>query len=138
MRTNVEFTSDSFPPYPGEDEEINPGIWGKRLAEFIVSKLPEHGIITDEFYTEDWGWEIPVKNAAFPIFIGCSNAAERGGNKFTCFIDPCRLTIRRGLLFRKISTVVDVARVADALDGILRSHPDINELSWRNGNNIDT
>lgn len=132
MRTFVDFTSDEFPPYPGEEEEVNPGLWGKSLAEYIVSKLSDHGIITDEFYPEDWGWEIPVSNQAFPIYIGCTNARERGGNKFVCSIDPHKPTIRRGLLFQKVSTESDVARVADALDAILRSHPGIKDLSWRN------
>lgn len=129
MRTHVEFVSDEFPPYPGEDEEINPGIWGKRLAEFIVSRLPDHGITTEEFYTEDWGWEIPVKNEAFPIYIGCSNQSDPGGNQFLCFIDPSKPIVRRGF-FRKVSTVADVARVADALDQILSSHPGIRDLRW--------
>jgi len=35
MRTHVEFTSTAFPAYPGEDQEINSGIFGKRLAEFF-------------------------------------------------------------------------------------------------------
>jgi hypothetical protein len=35
MKTHVEFVSNAFPAYPGEEDEINPGIWGKRLAEFI-------------------------------------------------------------------------------------------------------
>jgi hypothetical protein len=81
MQTSVEFTADAFPPYPRESEQINPGIWGKRLAEFIASKLPDYGVHTDEFYSEDWGWEIPVKNAAFPIYIGCGNQTEPGGNR---------------------------------------------------------
>jgi hypothetical protein len=129
MRTHVQFISDAFPPYPGEDEEINPGVWGRRLVEFIVSKLPDHGITTDEFYTEDWGWEIPVKNEAFPIFIGCSNQIEPGGSEFLCFIDPCKPEVRRGF-FKKVSTVADVARVADTLDKILNSHSGIRELRW--------
>jgi hypothetical protein len=129
MRTHVEFISNAFPPYPGEDEEINPGIWGKRLAEFIASKLPGHGIETGEFYSEDWGWEIPIKNEAFPIFIGCGNQTEPGGTNFLCFINPSKPEVRKGL-FKKVSTVADVGRVADALDTILRSHPDIKELHW--------
>ena len=134
MRTFIDFTSAEFPPYPGEEEEINPGLWGKRLAEFIVSKLPDHGFTTDEFYAEDWGWEIPVRNQAFPIYIGCTNARERSGNKFVCSIEPNNTTIRRGLLFQKISTETDVSRVADALETILRGHPGIKDLSWRNEN----
>ncbi len=129
MRTKVEFDSDAFPPYPGEDEEVNPNIWGKRLAEFIAAKLSEQGIETGEFYPEDWGWEIPVKNEAFPIFIGCGNQIDPGGTRFLCFIDPSKPEIRRGL-FKKVNTVADIEKVSHALDIILRSHPAIKSLQW--------
>lgn len=132
MRTQVQFTSDAFPAYPGEDEQINPGIWGKRLAEFIVSELTRHGIATGEIYAEDWGWEIPVNNSAFPIFIGCGNQAAPGGTEFLCFIEPSKPTVRKGL-FRKVDTVADVSRVADALDKILSGHSGIKDLLWVEG-----
>jgi hypothetical protein len=54
MKTHVEFRSDRSPPYPGEDEEVNPGIWGKRLRSFwrwvsrimglpLVNRAPKTG-----------------------------------------------------------------------------------------------
>jgi hypothetical protein len=125
----VEFTSDVFPAYSGEEEKINPGIWGKRLAEFIVSKLPEYGVDTGDPHPEDWGWEIPVKNEAFPIFIGCGNQSDPGGTRFLCFIDPSKPEIRKGL-FKKVSTLADVEKVANALDKVLRGHPAIKDLHW--------
>ena len=39
MKTHLEFTSSAFPAYPGEDKQINPGIFGKRLAEFLAENL---------------------------------------------------------------------------------------------------
>jgi len=129
MRTHLEFISDAFPAYPGEEEKINPGIWGKRLAEFLVSKLPEYRITPRQFYSEDWGWEIPIENQTFPMFIGCGNQLEEKGNQFLVFIDPSKPQVRRGL-FKKVRTVEDIERVADALDKILRSHPEIKELRW--------
>jgi hypothetical protein len=41
MKTQVTFRSNKFPPYDGEEEQINPGLWGKRLAEYFVEKLKE-------------------------------------------------------------------------------------------------
>ena len=43
-------------------KQINPGLWGKRLAEYFVRKLSEKGIKTEEIIAEDWGWYIPVQN----------------------------------------------------------------------------
>lgn len=58
MRTQVEFRSNLFPPYPGEDDEIIPGRWGKRLAEFVHSGLKNRGFDVIEPGAEDWGWMV--------------------------------------------------------------------------------
>jgi hypothetical protein len=48
MKTQVEFRSGKFPPCEREQEQINPGLWGKRLAEYFVPTLSEEGIKTEE------------------------------------------------------------------------------------------
>ena len=53
MKTQVEFRSNEFPPYEGEEEQINPGLWGKRLAEYLVQRLTDKGIKTKEIIAED-------------------------------------------------------------------------------------
>ena len=73
MQTLVEFRSDRFPAYEGEDRQINPGISGKRLAEFLRDNLRKGGFQTQEPIAEDWGWVIPVENEQFRIWIGCAN-----------------------------------------------------------------
>ena len=127
MKTHIEFKSSAFPAYEGEEGEINPGCWGKRLAEFIKLKLEEEKIGTEDIYSEDWGVAVPIKNVDFPIWIGCGNSDE-SKDGFLCFIEPSKPSIRRW--FRKIDTTLKVSRVSDALDKILRSHPDIREVRW--------
>ncbi len=130
MRTHVEFVSDAFPAEPGEEEEINPGRWGRRLADMLVAELPKHGVKTGEPYAEDWGWVVDVRNESFPMFVGCGNLdGEEGDNHYLCFIDPSKPEVRKGL-FKKVSTVADVERVASALDAVLRAHPGIREVRW--------
>jgi hypothetical protein len=53
MKTLVEFGSDRFPAYDGEDEQINPGIFGKRLTGFI-SALDK--ILSDEVGIREKKW----------------------------------------------------------------------------------
>lgn len=55
MQTNVEFRSDRFPAYDREEEQINPGRWGRRLAEFLRDNLRKEGFQTEELVAEDWG-----------------------------------------------------------------------------------
>ena len=40
MKTQVEFRSSKFPLYEGEQEQINHGPWGKRLAEYSMGNYP--------------------------------------------------------------------------------------------------
>lgn len=67
MRTHLEFLSDAFPAYSNEEDEINPGIYGKRLAEFLAEKLPGQGFTVLGMPSEDWGWLTYLENEAFPL-----------------------------------------------------------------------
>lgn len=61
VRTYVEFASTEFPAYEGEDEEINPGRFGKRLAEWRATTLPAHGLKVTGIGPEDWGWRVDLE-----------------------------------------------------------------------------
>ena len=127
MQTQVEFRAAKFPPYEGEEEQINPGLWGKRLAEYLKQQLATQGIETGEIYSEDWGWALPVKNEAFALWIGCGH---QYGDKeqFLCFIEPSKPIIRK--LFKKIDTTPAVGHLHDALHKILTSDPEITDVRW--------
>ena len=89
MKTQVEFRSNKFPPYDGEQQKINPGLWGKRLAEYLQHRLRAHGFKPGEIYSEDWGWAIPIKNDSFALWIGCGH--QYGDDEtFLCFIEPSK------------------------------------------------
>lgn len=127
MRTHLEFRSAAFPALPGEDEQINPGRWGKLLAQYLCEELARLGIPTGEPYAEDWGWAVPIEHAAFPLWIGCGNYEEHPDG-FLCFIEPSKLYVRK--MFRKIETSADVERVAAALEACLTKHPQVRDLRW--------
>jgi hypothetical protein len=128
MRTHLEFRSTAFPPYEGEEEQINPGRYGRRLAEFLQSQLAEQGFDTEEPYSEDWGWAVPIANQTFALWIGCGNYEEYPDG-FLCFIEPSKPVIRRWL-FRKIDTTATVERVAAALEKALTAKDDVRDLKW--------
>src|SRR5258705_13972420 len=86
MKTQVEFRSSKFPPYEGEEEQINPGLWGKRLAEYLVPKLAERGIETEELVAVDWGWYVPVRNEVFRLAL-CSGHQNGDDVEFLGFTD---------------------------------------------------
>jgi hypothetical protein len=127
MKTQVDFRSSKFPPYEGEEEEINPGLWGKRLAEYLVEKFAELGIQTEDIIPEDWGWYIPVQNEGFDLAICCGHQSG-DDDEFLCFTEPSKPIVKK--LFRKIDATAQLEKLTAALENILSSDPDIHEIVW--------
>ncbi len=130
MNTQVTFRSNKFPPYQGEEEQINPGLWGKRLAEHFAEKLKGTGIDTGEIIPEDWGWYIPIKNEGFRLAICCGHQ-NGDDDEFLCFTDPDKPVIKK--LFKKIDATEQLTRLVAAIDRILASDPDIRNVEWTDG-----
>jgi hypothetical protein len=130
MKTNVEFRSEAFPPYEGEEDEINPGRYGKRVAEFLVCGLKEKGFEPLDPIAEDWGWVIPVKNDGFHLWIGCGNYDEYPDDGFLCFIEPHKPMIRRFGFLWKVDTSARVTALRDAIDQLLLANPAVRDIKW--------
>jgi hypothetical protein len=127
MRSHLEFRSGAFPAQPGEEEQINPGRWGRALATFLRSELNASGFTGGEPYPEDWGWGVPIDNPEYALWVGCGNLdGEEEG--FLCFIEPSKPFVRK--LFRKIDVTARVEAVAVALEQALRNHPDVRDMRW--------
>ena len=127
MKTQVEFRSPKFPPYEGEEDQINPGVWGKRLAEYFVKNLAEKGIETDEIVPEDWGWYVPVRNDGFRLALCCGHQ-DGDDDEFLCFTDPATPAIKK--LFRKIDATPQLKSLTEAVHQILSADPDIRDVVW--------
>jgi hypothetical protein len=127
MRTDLEFRSSAFPPYPDEESQINPGLYGKRLAAFVVQALSGAGFEPDEPNPEDWGWCVTIKNPDFRLWVGCGHYQEYDDG-FLCFIEPRKPFVRRW--FRKVSAEATVSRVAEVLEKSLQQHPGVRDLRW--------
>lgn len=127
MRTHLEFRSDAFPACPGEDEEINPGRYGKRLAEFIAAELPRKGYRVRDVYAEDWGWVVELDNAEFPLWVGVGNYEEYDDG-FLCFIEPSKPFVRRW--FRSVPTGGTIERLANAMEQVIRDSGKARDMKW--------
>jgi hypothetical protein len=127
MRTNLEFQSSDFPPVRGEEEEVNPGRYGKSLADFLSAALPCQGFAVTAVSAEDWGWRIDLRNEDFPLWIGCGNY-EDFDDGFLCFIEPSKPFVRRWL--KRIETSSTVERLGIALESILRNSGKVARLRW--------
>jgi hypothetical protein len=127
MKTQVEFRSDKFPAYENEEHEINPGRYGKRLAEFLAAGLRTRGFEPEELIAEDWGWVVPIKNDGFKLWVGCGNYEEYPDG-FLCFIEPHAPVIRK--LFKKIDAQARVEALQTAMDAVLSGQAGIQDKKW--------
>ena len=127
MKTQVEFRSSKFPACEGEEEQINPGLWGKRLADYLVEKLAGKGIQTEKVVAEDWGYYIPVKNEGFRLAVCCGHQ-NGDDDQFLCFTDPGTPIVKK--LFKKIDATPQLTRLTEAIQQILAADPDIREVVW--------
>lgn len=126
MKTHVEFRSAKFPPYVGE-EEINPGVWGRRLTEYLAEHLLERGIVCEEMSIEDWGCYLPIRNEGFRLALCCGHQAE-ADYQFLVFTVPSAPKVRKW--FRTIDATPQLTRVLDAVREILAADPDILDIDW--------
>jgi len=128
VKTQVEFRSAKFPPYEGEEEKINPGLWGKRVAEYLVQRMAEKGIKTQEMIAEDWGWYLPVENEGFRLALCCGHQ-DGDPDEFLVFTDPSFPIIKK--FFKKIDATAELTRLTKALEEILSSDAEITEVVWK-------
>ena len=127
MNTQVEFRSSKFPPYEGEEDEINPGLWGKRLTEYLATKLAEKGFETDDMVIEDWGCFLPIRNEGFRLALCCGHQ-NGDDDEFLVFTDPATPKVKK--LFRTIDATPQLTRLLEAVRQILESDSGISNIVW--------
>lgn len=127
MQTQVEFRSAKFPAYPGEEDQLNPGLWGKRLAEYLAAELTARGLECGPPVAEDWGWLVPIRNDGFPLALCCGHQ-DGEDDQFVCCTEPARPFVKKW--FKRIDATPQLTRLTAALRDILAADPEIREVSW--------
>lgn len=130
MQTKVEFRSAQFPPYEPEREEminLEAGIWGRRLAEYLAEKLAGKGIVVGQMNPEDWGWYLPVEVDGVALALACGHQYG-DDDQFLCFTDPSTPIVRK--LFRKVDLTAPLLHLTGALRDILAADLEIRDIVW--------
>ena len=133
--SNFYFKSDLFDIEPGEDDEINPGMYGRQLANWLKSRLEQTGYEVEPVIAEDWGRCIMVSRAPFKLWVGCGNMIEDISVKesdplptkdnivWLCFVEAEVPLLNR--LFSKPDTTPALNKLQADLASILSSEPRI-------------
>ena len=118
-----------------EDEEINPRIYGRKLAAWLKERLETSGYAVEDVIAEDWGRCLMCRREPFMLWVGCSNVTDKNTAEpsdappskedviWHCFATAEVLLWKR--LFRKVDTGPAVAKLHEDLGRILRSEPEI-------------
>jgi hypothetical protein len=127
LLTHVEFRSNRFPGLEGEEELINPDLWGKQLADFLSDGLRTEGFETTEPIAEDWGWRLNVINDTIALSIGCGHYQEYDDG-YLCFIEPHEPFVWKP--FRRVGTRDRVAALQQAMNKVLGEDVGIRAMRW--------
>lgn len=123
--TQYWFTSSLFEIEPGEDEEINPGIYGRQFANWLAKKLESKGYEID-LIEEDWGRCLMcIEKLPFRLWVGCANVLDYASNGeptvpskeqivWTCF------PVAEVPFLKRLFNRPDTAPALQKLDGVLR------------------
>jgi hypothetical protein len=127
MARSIQFRSKAFPAQPGEEHEVNPGRYGKAVAQFLADALRRRGFHILGPSPEDWGWRIDVGNDDFPLWIGCGNLdGEEDG--FLCFVEPAKATA--GTWPRRKDTRPVTDRLANEVYDVLTANLHVEQVQW--------
>ena|SRR5215475_5103977 len=123
------FKSDLFEIEPGEDQEINLGIYGKSLALWLSRQLKSNGYEVD-IVEEDWGRCLICSRSPHLLWVGCGNvydqklfkdgkAPSAGDMTWQCFV-VAEVSFLK-LLFRPLKTSPAKKKLYEDLGAILHN-----------------
>lgn len=120
MVPDIFIESKIFPTYPNEEDDINPGRFGKRLAEFVKKTLESEGIQVADLYATDYAYELRIDEFSFPVFIITGNI-DGESDKFLISVEPKKDFNKK--LFKKIPTKDTLKKVITSINqGISKNH----------------
>ena len=124
---HVIFSSPYFKVQPGEDEETNPGIYGKALAEWMATALRQRGVAVEGVIAEDFGRCVMVQRKPVMIWIGCANLEDSPG-RWQIYIARERGLIAR---LRRADGAAELGALRTHYRAILNEIPGLTDIEWQ-------
>jgi hypothetical protein len=126
MKARISFTSSHFPVEPGEDEDINPGIYGKALAQYLASKLKERGVEVEGIVEEDFARLVMLHRRPFRLWVACAND-EGSTTNWQLF-----LSAEIGLVgwLRRQSVEPAFSALREHVRAIVEAVPAVSQIQW--------
>jgi len=134
MSDGYWFKSSLFEIEPGEDDEINPGIYGRQLASWLKRKLEGAGYAVDDVINEDWGRCLMCQRSPFALWVGVGSVDDEARVDGEIPVKDavvwhCFAVTEGGLRLRMFGKKNEIeasrAKLDAALQSILRAEPAI-------------
>ena len=140
------FKSSLFEVEPGEDEETNPRLYGRQLANWLRTRFLSLGYPVEEVIPEDWGWCVMCQRDPYWLWIGCVNLRDY---EYAKLGDPpppmerllwnavptAEIPFFRYLFKRKPDATTGLAKLDAELHLLLQSEPRIQVVDESAANN---
>lgn len=130
MNKFIHIRSKKFPILPCEEEElVNPGMYGKALAQYVLEKLRSRGYDIPFVCCEDWGWWVEL-NVPFTFGV-CVHCGPETGEVLDLFCTD-GATSRKLWSWRKfrfLDTTSWVEKLHGDLVAIFQGDPDVQVIS---------
>lgn len=127
MSKQLSFTSTFFKPIAGEEDQTNPGRFGKALAQWIAEELRKAGTAIEGVIPEDFGWVVMVYRKPFPLWIACGN--EDGSEERWVMYVVAEPSLFQRVL-RRVNPAPAVAELEERLARIVQGAPGASDVSW--------
>lgn len=131
------FTSTRFEVETGEDQQTNPGIYGRQLANWLRGHLLQLGYPVEGVIAEDWGWCVMCQRDPYWLWIGCANLQDPESTQPSDLPPPkerllwsafttAEIPSFKYLLRRRPDTKPGLEKLASELHQLLEADPSIN------------
>lgn len=125
---HVTFRSSHFVVEPGEDNQTNPGIYGKALAAWVAEKLRARGVPVGDIIAEDFGRVVIVRGAPFLLWVGCASI-DHSTTEWQLQIAAELTWFSR--LFRRIDPASIAAQLREHIRAIVQEVPGVSDIEWQ-------
>jgi hypothetical protein len=134
MSDGYWFKSSLFEIEPGEDDEINPGIYGRQLAQWMKGRLEAGGYAVEDIIHEDWGRCLMCQRSPFSLWVGVGSVEDESRVEGElpakeAVVWHCFAVTEGGLRMRMFGKKNEIeashAKLDATLQSILRAEPGI-------------
>ncbi|NJN37265.1 MAG: hypothetical protein HC794_09790 [Nitrospiraceae bacterium] len=73
---SISFFTEALSVVPFEDDDVNPGMLGRGIANWVEKELSNTPFPISEVIAEDWGYCAIVRRQLYMLWVGCAGQTD--------------------------------------------------------------